>query len=80
MEKDKMLNRKLATNTVQINRTKDNLQALQSYKLGEIPVGAVEEKWNAYKSVVYKVEKTQFCNKEARRLVQRKKYGTRKAT
>ena len=55
--KEKMSIRKIATNTISINKFKDELQVSINDRLAEIPVGTVEEKWNAFKSIVYKVSK-----------------------
>ena len=59
--KDKMPIRKLATSMIKINRIKDNLPASINDRPTEIPAGTVEEKWNAFKSIVYKVSKGILC-------------------
>ena len=39
------------------NQVWDDLQASLNDRLAEIPVCTAEEKWNAFKSIVYKVSK-----------------------
>ena len=53
MRKDKML----ATNTIKINSVRDEQQASVNDLLVEISAGTVEEKWNTFKSIVYKISK-----------------------
>ena len=55
LRKDKTPIIKLATNKIKINIIRDDLQASLNDRLAEIPVGTVEEKLNAFKSIVYKV-------------------------
>ena len=57
MRIDKMPISKLATNTIKINGVRDDLQASLNDRRAEIPTGTVEEKWNAFKSIDYKVFK-----------------------
>ena len=57
MRKDKVPIRKFATNTIKINRVRDDLQALLNDRLAEISQGAIEEKWNAFKLILYKRSK-----------------------
>ena len=45
MRKNKMPIRKLATNTININRIRDYLQASKNDRQAEIPASTVEEKW-----------------------------------
>ena len=51
MRNDKMPVRKFATNTIKI------LQALLNERQAKIPTRTVEDKWNAFKSIEYKVSK-----------------------
>ena len=54
MRKNKMPSRKL---TIKINRVRDELQASLHERKADIPIGTVEEMWNALKSIVYKVSR-----------------------
>ena len=58
MRKDKMLIRKLATNI--IKRISEDLQVSLNARLAEISADIVEEKWNAFKPIVYNVSKEQL--------------------
>ena len=49
--------KKLVTNMIKISRVRDDLLALVNKKLDKIPVCTFEEKWNAFKSIVYNVFK-----------------------
>ena len=51
MKKDKMPIR------IKINRVRDDLQASLNDRIAKFPAGTVEEKWNAFKSILYKVSK-----------------------
>ena len=42
---------------IKINSVKDDLQASLNDRQAEIPTGTVEEKWNAFKSIMYQVSK-----------------------
>ena len=55
MKKDKVPVRKLATNMIKINRVRDDLQVSLNDRLAEIQAGIMEEKWNTFKSIMYKV-------------------------
>ena len=57
MKKDKIPIRKIATSMIKINRVRDDHQASLNDRLAEISPGTLEEKWNAYKSIMYKVSK-----------------------
>ena len=48
---------KLATNSIMINKVKNELQASQNHRRSDIPAGTVEEKWDALKSIIYKLFK-----------------------
>ena len=45
---DKMSVRKLATNTIWINRIRYDQQALLNDRLAKVAASSVEEKWNAF--------------------------------
>ena len=53
--------RKLATHTIKINRVRNDLQAMLNVWLSELPTGSVEENWNAFKSIVYKISKEELA-------------------
>ena len=57
MRKDKMPIKKFATNTIEINRVRADLQAFLNNRLAEISAVTVEEKWNAFKSFSRKIAK-----------------------
>ena len=52
IRKDKMQVRKLTTNTIKINRVRDELLVSLNDRLAKIPAGTVEENWNAFTSIV----------------------------
>ena len=52
--------RKLAINIIKVNIVRDNLQTMLNDRLGDFLVSTVEEKWNAFKSIMYKVSKEKF--------------------
>ena len=58
--KDKMPLKKLATNTIKINWVKGDLKASLNAWLAEISASTVEEKWNAFKSILFKVSTEKF--------------------
>ena len=60
MRKDKMSIRILATYTFKINRVMNDLQASLNDRLAEISADILEEKWNAFMSILNKVSKMKF--------------------
>ena len=61
MKKDKMPIRKLANNAIKINRVRDDLPASLNDRLAEISAVTLEEKSNAFKSIVYNVPKEKLA-------------------
>ena len=57
IRKDKIPVRKLTTNTIKIDRVRDDFLTLLNDRLTEISAGTAEDKWNIFKSIVYKVLK-----------------------
>ena len=49
-----------AHNLHKINRIRDDLETSLNDRQAKIPAGIEEEKWNAFKSIVYKVFKEKF--------------------
>ena len=62
MKKGKMPIRKLTTNGMKIYRVKEDLYASLNDRIAEIPASTVEENWNTFKSIVYKVFKGKLGN------------------
>ena len=62
IRKDKIPIRKFTNCTITINRFKNGLQVSLNSSLAEILSDTVEEKWNTFKSIMYKVFKEKLGN------------------